>query len=681
MKHLIVIMLCSIFLHVNAQNTTDWQESLRQWMTTEDMEESFGQEAMEMLEERAATPFNLNQVTREQLEELPFLTAKQVEGIIEYVDRYGPVRSLSELQMITALDYDTRQVLQWFVYIGEEKAKRIWPTWTDLAKNGKHTLMATAKIPFYNREGDSRNDSKSYVGYKYRHDIRYQYNFHSRIKFGLTAAQDAGEPLFSYNNKMGYDHYAYYLQLRDMGRLQELNLGMYRVQMGMGLVMNTGFHLGKLATLQSMGRSTHLLTAHSSRSAANYMQGAAATVKLSPHWKATAFASYRYLDATLNDDGSARTLLDDGYHRTLTELSKKNNTQRTDFGATIGWHPSVKKGDSKSVQKGALFLNLNMVYTHLNRTLKPQKENTPYRRYAAEGNDFFNISIDYGYTNYRLSVNGETAMNRNGALALIHTVNYRLSETLSLMALHRYYDKRYTSLHAHSFGEGSGTQNEHGIYLGASWKPNRKWMLQGYADYAHFSWLRYQVSNSSDALDGMLSSRYNHGRWTVEGRYRLHLRQRDDKEKKMICNQWEHRARLAVGCDITPQLSLRTQADGACVQTQKSNTRGIMLSQHVSWKWHSIKVDGHASWFHTDDYSTRLYQNERSVLYDFSFPAYYGHGVHYSLMAGADIGRHLTCTAKVNITDYFDRSTIGSSLQQINHSSMTDLLIQLRYKF
>ena len=673
MKRLISTILCLLSMHVYCQTAADWQEALRQWVTAEDVDESYGQEMMEMLEERAATPLNLNQVSREELEELPFLTAEQVEGIMEYADRYGPIRSMSELQMIRALDYDTRQLLRWFVYTGEGQGKRVWPTWASMAKDGKHTLMATGKIPFYNRDGDSRNDEKGYMGYKYRHDIRYQYNYHSRIKFGITAAQDAGEPFFSQNNRTGYDHYSYYLQLRDMGRLQELNLGMYRVQMGMGLLMNTGFHLGKLATLQSMGRSTHMLTAHSSRSAANYMQGAAATVKLSKAWRATAFASYRYLDATLNTDGTARTLLNDGYHRTLTELSKKNNTQRTDLGASVGWR--------QSAMKGLPFVNLNVVYTRLNRELKPQKEKTLYRRYAAEGNDFLNMSIDYGYTNARLSINGETAINRHGALALIHTANVRLSETLSMMLLHRYYDKRYTALHAHSFSEGSGTQNEHGIYLGATWKPNRQWMLQGYADYAHFSWLRYQVSAPSDAFDALLSSRYNHGRWTMEGRYRLHLRQKDNKDKTMIANQWEHRARLAATCDLSPQLSLRTQVDGALMQTSEARSRGIMLSQHLSWKWRSIKADAHVGWFHTDDYSTRLYQYERSALYDYSFPSYYGHGLHYSLMASADIGRHLTCTAKANITNYFDRSTIGTALQQISHSSMTDLLIQVRWKF
>ena len=671
-QYLILLLACTISLCTYGQTTASWQEALQRWMTSEEMEESYEQEVMELLEERAATPLNLNQVSRQQLEELPFLTAAQVEGIVEYADRYGPIRSMSELQMISVLDYDTRQLLRWFVYVGEQQPQRIWPTARQLLDDGKHTLMASGKIPFYSRNGDSRNDDKGYLGYKYRHDIRYQYNYHSRIKFGLTAAQDAGEPFCSYGNK-GYDHYSYYLQIRDMGMLQELNVGMYRVQTGMGLVMNTGFHLGKLATLQNMGRSTHLLTAHSSRSSANYLQGAAATLKLSKSWSVTAFASYRYLDATLNDDGTARTLLDDGYHRTKTELSKKNNTQESDLGATVGWRHATRKGIA--------VLHLNGVYTRLNRSLKPQKTNALYRRYAAEGRDFANASVDYGYTTPRLSINGETAISRNGAVATINSINWKMNDKLTMMVLHRYYDKRYTALHAHAFGEGSNTQNEHGIYVGASWRPKSTWTVQGYADYAHFSWPRYQVSSSSDAFDAMLSSRYSHGRWTLEGRYRLHLRQRDNQEKTRIQNQWEHRARVAAACDIGRGWTLRTQADGACVQTKADRSRGIMVSQHTCWKWHAISIDAHASWFHTDDYSTRLYQYERSLLYNYSLPAYYGKGLHYSLMAAVDIGRHLTCTAKANVTNYLDRSTIGSSLQQINHSSTTDLLLQIRYKF
>jgi len=676
MKRITLLLTCLLTLSASAQIATphfaqglkndsrnDWREALQRWLTAEDMEESYGEETMELLEERAATPINLNQTSREELEELPFLTAQQVEGIVEYIDRYRPLRSLNELLMIRALDYETRQLLQCFVVVGEVAPKRVWPTMENVAKYGKHTLMATGKIPFYKRRGD-RN---GYLGYPYRHDLRYQFNYSNRIKFGLTAAQDAGEPFFKDKNKLGYDHYSYYFQLRDMGRLEELNLGMYRVQMGLGLVMNTGIQLGKLATLQSLGRSTHTLTAHSSRSTDGFLQGAAATVRLSSDWHITAFASLRYLDATLNDDGSARTLVTSGYHRTPTEMAKKNNTRETDLGGSIGW------------RRGTLYVNANAVYTRFNRSLEPLMS-TLYRRYAAQGNNFINASLDYGYNNHRWSIAGETAINKSGALATIHSLSMKVGSQLSLMALHRYYDKRYTTLHGRSFSEGSGVQNEHGIYLGATWHPSRQWQLQGYVDYAHFPWARYLVSTSSDAFDAVLATRYNGKRWTLNARYRYHIRQRDDSKKKNVINKTEHRLRLNAVWNVSQLLTLTTQGDGVVSEFERQHSRGVMVSEHATCQWRWLKADAHVGWFRTDDYDSRIYQYEASVLYDFGFPMYYGHGIHYALMLKTTLGKRLTAAAKVSVTNYFDRDVIGTGLQQINHSSMTDLMLQLRYQ-
>ena len=666
MRHLLAALIAIVALQAPAYGQDDWRDALRQWMTADDMEESYGEEAMELLEELAANPLNLNQASREDLEQLPFLSAQAVEGLVSYLDRHRPMRSLSELRMIVALDYEARELLTFFVCCGDAPAPtRHRPTVAEVLKGGSHQLMATARIPFYQRRGDT----DGYLGYRYRHDVRYQFNYQNRVKFGLTGAQDAGEPFFSGRNAWGYDHYAIYLQLRDMGRLEELNIGTYRVQMGLGLLMNTGFHLGKLATLQSLGGSRHTLTAHSSRTQSGFMQGAAATVRLGGQWRATAFASYRAIDATLNADGTIRTLLKDGYHRTAAEMARKHNSHQADVGGSVGW------------RRGTLYVNANAVYTHFDRRLNPDQDGTLYRRYAAAGNNMLNASVDYGYNNYRWAMSGETAINRQGALAALHTVSCKVSDGLSMMLLHRYYDKRYTALHARSFSEGSAVQNEHGVYLGLTWQPGRYWTLRGYADYAHFAWPRYQVSASSDAADMLLSARYSRQRWTLDARYRLHIRQQDNADKTALVNKTEHRVRLAAAVSATPQLTLRTQADGMAVVNKSGSKRGIMVSQHGVWKGRRLKADGLVGWFHTDDYDSRIYQYEPSVRYDFSFPMYYGHGIRYSLLLSADIGRRLQAMARVGVTNYFDRSVIGSGLQQINHSSMTDLTLQLRYRF
>lgn len=645
-----------------AQN--DWHEALREWLTAEDIEDGYSEELLEELEERAQTPINLNQTSREELEALPFLTAQQVEGLMEYLDRYKPMRSLSELQMVNTLDYHTRRLLQYFVVAGEERQPSIWPKAADLLKYGQHRMEATGKIPFYERAGDKNG----YLGYKYRHDLRYQYTYANRIKAGITAAQDAGEPFFTNKNSMGYDQYNYYVQLRNFGRLEELNLGHYRVQLGMGLIMNTSLNFGKLAMLQTMGRSMHTLTAHSSRSASNHLQGIAATVRLARQWKLTAFASYQAIDATLNDDGSARTLLYNGYHRTPTEMEKKHNTHESDLGISLGW------------QQGTWHTNANATYTHYDRPLLPM-QNASYRTFAAQGNNFLNVSLDYGWNNHRWAFGGEIAMNKKGAIALIHTVNCRLTSQLSMMMLHRYYDKRYTALHANSFREGSSIQNEHGIYLGTTWQPLRSWFIQGYVDYAHFSWPRYQLSAASDAFDALTSARYTRKQWTWDLRYRLHIRQHDDDDKKWIVNQTSHRLSLSADWSATPTLILHTRCDGIVMSEQGNNSRGVMVGQQVCWQQRWLKMTGTVAWFHSDDYDSRLYQYEPSIKYDFSFPAYYGHGIRYSLMAQANIGTHVALATKLGVTNYFDRTTIGTDLQQIDRSSMADLLVQLNVKF
>ena len=660
------VFILSLFsLTCQAQVTDDWQEESRQWLEAEDVDASAIEELLDHLSEKAEHPINLNQATREELEQFPFLTEQQVEQILEYVSRYGPMRSIGELQMLTNLDPERLRLLRNFVYIGEPSQKGNIFRLDSIFRHGKQQLIITGKIPMYERKGDVN----SYLGYKYRHSLRYQFNYHNHMKFGLTGAQDAGEPFFSNRNRWGYDYYSFYLQLKDLGRIENLCLGMYRMQLGMGLIMNGGFYLGKLMTLQSMGRPTSILRPHSSRSTESYLQGAAATIRLHKNWHITAFASFRPLDATLNKDSTAKTLYYSNYHRTTTEMAKKNNTHELNLGGCVGW------------RKGTLYARGNILYTYFDRPLIPLKENTPYRRYAAEGSRFFNMSIDYGYSNVKLSFSGETAINHKGALATIHQLSYRLSHELTLIALHRYYDKKYTALHAQCFCEGSGIQNEHGIYIGLSWQPSNKLTLYWYADYAHFTWKRYQVSLPSDAFDTMIHARtLLNNNWRLEGRYRLHIRQKDNQEKTMLLNRTEQRVRLLLNYDSPFNLSLKIQFDGISV-SYKEKDRGWMLSEQAIYTWRWLQLSANVAYFHTDNYESRLYLYERSLLYDISSHIFYGKGVRYALMTRADINKHLMLMAKVGVTNYFDRSKISSGQQEINGSSLTDIDVQMRWKF
>ena len=190
-------------------------------------------------------------------------------------------------------------------------------------------------------------------------------------------------------------------------------------------------------------------------------------------------------------------------------------------------------------------------------------------------------------------------------MAAIHSFSFRPTDTWKLTAIHRYYDKRYTALHASSFSEGSGVQNEHGLYLGATWNPSWSWLLQGYVDYAHFSWARYLVSSESDAFDALLLTRYSKKQWSVDARYRFHLRQRDNTDKTLLINRYEHRLRLGSSYNLMKpmlassfcverisviELSAELSSSSQCTSrrytsTQSSNVRHSCICIAISMKF------------------------------------------------------------------------------------------------
>ena len=388
-------LLFVVSLGAAAQDTYPWEEYLREVMTAEDAESSAWEEVYDQLCELSLHPFDINTATRSQLEDLPFLSAQQIEEIVEYLYRYGPMKSKGELLMIRSLDEPSRQLLSSVCYVGEP-ARPAFPSVKEIARYGHHELMATARVPFEEKNED-------YLGSSLRHWMRYQFNYGSYVKLGLLGANDAGDPFFANRNRWGYDYYAFYLQLKGLGRLESLCLGHYRVTMGMGLVMNSQSGFGKVAMLQSLGRSQTTLRAHSSRTD-NYLQGAAATLRLTDHLSFTGFFSYRSQDATLNRNGTAATILSSSYHRTQGEMDKKHNLE------------ALKTGGSLIYTYRGLHVDLNTLYAHLSRRLQP---NTAllYRQHYPQGRDFFNTSLSYGYASRRLSLNGETAIDKSGHLA------------------------------------------------------------------------------------------------------------------------------------------------------------------------------------------------------------------------------------------------------------------------
>lgn len=647
-----------------------WQQLLSDLSSSEDFEHVAWQDYEEDLEEMAQHPVNLNTATREELERMPFLTASQVEDILFYIYRYGQLKSMSELSLISSIGWYQRQLMSCFFYVADDGSKPAFPSLKTIAQYGKHEVMGMLKVPFYERKGDA-SGTGGYLGYPYKHGLRYLFRYGNSVKLGFVASQDAGEPFFGGRNTMGYDFYSFYLQVKNLGRWKNITLGRYRLNVGLGLILNNDFGFGKLSALTSLGRSSScIIRGHSSRSSANYLQGAAATYTLLKGLELTGFLSYRQIDATLSADGGGiKTILKTGLHRTVNEIAKQKIASNTLVGGNIsyrhqGWHIG-----------GTAF------YTSFSLPLTPNKSQL-YKRFAPEGNAFWNASISYGYISHRLTLSGETATGDCGSIATLNAVSYLCSDHFTLMALHRFYSARYYSLFSNSFSEGSDVQDENGVYLGFTWIPAHHWSITAYSDFAYFAWPKYQTRESTQSWDNLVNILFQPSRvLTVGGRFRY-------KDKAGTTT-----GRLRLYATISQKRwSAKTSLDYTMSQTESAMknegdelSKGYMVSEHIGWewKWKQLKgtLRGCLGYFHTSDFASRIYAYEPGLLYQMSFGSYYGEGIRYALVARSEIGSHLLLIAKLGTTDYFDRSHISSGLQEISRSSQTDLEIQVKWKW
>lgn len=663
-QSLIFLLLLLSGLHASAQTALTWEQTLDLLGETEDVESPGWASQGALLGDLFVQKMDINTITREDLEQLPFLSAQQVEALCDFVYHYAPLKTLYELSMVESLDAQQRLLLQQFLRIDPPvDTNRLLPPVNEIAKKGNNELTAYAQVPFYSRKGDQ----EGYEGYKYRHWLRYTFNYGDRVKAAFVGSQDPGEPFFKGKNHAGYDYYSFFVQLKKIGRLKSLVVGRYRARFGMGLVMNTNFSFGKLTTLSSLGRSTTQITGHTSRMDGVYLQGAAATLALSDKMDLSAFASYRKIDATLTDDGNGiATLLTSGYHRTPSELHRKHNAAQWVTGGDLTWHDY------------GFTLGITGLYTGYDHPLTPNTEQL-YRKFSPQGDRFWNVGVHYGYLHGPLAISGETATGDSHAIATINSISYEVTSRLSLMALQRFYSYKFYTIYGNSYADNTSVQNESGLYLGAEWQPLRGLSVMGYTDFAYFPRPRYLISDSSRSWDNLLQATYVTGAWKLQARYRLRKTERDNADKTALLTKTDQRARFSLTWQPA-QWQAKTQIDLSNSHLSE-NSFGYMLSQQVGFRKPAWQVGGTLAYFNTDSYDSRVYLFEPGMVYTMNFPMFYGEGIHYALQGKWTPSQRLMCSAKLSLTNYFDRNQISSGLQLINHSSQTELELQVKWRF
>lgn len=654
-------------------NNKFWYQELENYYQDSDIDNDSWAFLIEELNGIYFSGININQASREDLERLLFLSSRQIEEIVAYLYFNHGMKTLGELQLIPGLDYQTRSLLKYFLYAGQDLEVPMSINLRDIARYGRNEIVLRSDIPFYYRAGYkahsveelSQYPDKSYLGGPLAHSIRYSFNYKNRVRFGLLAENDAGEPFFKDGNR-GYDYYSPYLYFSDIYFLKCLALGKFKAGFGRGLVLNTGFSLGKSFSLSNMNRSLSGIKPHSSLSEYGYFRGVGVTIKTG-RAEISALCSRTAVDATLFGN-RIKSIKNDGYHRTLSEYSKKGNTNES----VVALHVA---GSNNGIHIGS-----TAQYVAFDRYFAPGAAD--YQRYSPVGYEFFSAGLDYSIFRPRLSFSGEVALSDGGGFATINSMITKIGQGSSLVLLQRIYSPKYHSFHSSSFAEGSVT-NEAGIYAGFS-STFGKWDYDAYIDLFYFPFLRYAVSSPSNGLETRTElARPLNSTHDLTISYKYKAKQSDTPSSNSLAYKKNHRCRISLKSELSGKIKVQSQFHyvGYCFANNPIEN-GLALSESVNYSpAEPVSLSVSTTIFFTDSYESSISAYEKGLLYAFNYQTFSGRGLRLSAILKFNMAERLFLIIKAASICYFDRSVIGSSRQSIDSNHKEDLYIQIRYKY
>lgn len=660
---------------------TDWTE----WNEQLGIDESSvdWQALYEELGEVAEQPFNINTITKDQLERLPFLSDQLIESILYHVYKYGPLQSENELWGIEGMSWKVRKLLSHFIEIGPAAQKPLWKWKHDLWKYNQQELITRVDIPFqqkvgyaaYPQEVMDKSPNKRYQGSACYTNLRYRFHYRDQVYAGLTAEKDAGEPFFSQYNRKGYDSYTGYLFLRKIGRVESLVLGHYRASFGYGLVMNTGgFFFNQWVNILSATRAGQGLNKYSSVGEAGYLQGVGMTYRLSKRWLLTGFCSSGKQDGRV-EEGFIRSFKTDGYHRLQSDLEKKHTISNQLVGGYLCYNGKYIEG------------GLTAVYNVFNKVLNPVSH--PYNLYNPRGKEFASIGGHYKWFFGRWILAGETAVDRTGKIATLNMLTYSPTVNTTFLLMNRYYDKAFQGMYAQTFSENSSVRNEIGYYIGLETNLMKNITFSGHVDFFHFPYRRFQVDalhTSGIAGGGQISYSPTHS-LTMLIKYNYSNKAKNDGNEegdRQVVPFIRQRIQGQLRYSPSEQLRLKTVLE--YVQSgfwKQMPAKGWLAGNTVQWSpaGRPLQVSVSGAWFQADTYDARVYLYEPHVLYAYALSSFYGKGMRYSALLKYTWKNRWVLQARYAWTHYFNRDKIGSGLEEIQGSNKSELVLQLRWKW
>jgi hypothetical protein len=604
-------------------------------------------------------PIDLNSASREELAAMYILSETQINSLLDYRQKFGKFLSIYEIQAIPDFDLVTIRKILPFVNVRQG---------FKIGQATEHYLvLRTDKV----LEPQKGYDNGKYLGSPFRTYARYRLAHPKDFNVGFVVEKDAGETSYA-------DFFSGYLMLKNKGNWKNIVVGDYQVQIGQGLISSAGFFVGKGSeTVNTVRRSNLGIRPYGSVVEGNFFRGAAATYQFK-NLDITGFYSNTRRDATVSDNGLEReeyvsSLLSTGYHRTLSELDRKNTIGEQDLGidATL----KIRNGE----------IGVTALQTTFDAFLL--KKDVPYNLFEFSGKQNLLLGSHFTYNWQNINFFGEAARSSSGGIGAVGGFMAALSKQVEFSILFRNYDKNFHSFYANSFGENTRQINEQGTYWGLKYSPKRSLTFSAFYDQFKFPWLKYLVSSPSSGYDYLFRFEYKPSKKMM---FYAQFHE-EHKGKNLPTNSAKTevvettvRQNYILNFDYTPSRAFRSQtrlAMNTFGYVNSSLSKGYAIMQDLEGTLGKWQIKSRIAYFSTDNYDSRIYAFENDVLYAVSFPAYYGKGFRTYLIIRRSLTKNLDIWARIARTQVSDKDVFGSGNDQIDAPHKTEIKLQLKYKF
>jgi hypothetical protein len=679
-NHALLFIFLLLVLTTGAQQVVDPQQVvsdiIEELTANSDAEQDYS-ELVDDLLQLADSPLNLNAARKSDLQKLFFLSDFQIESLLNYRDSTGKILSVYELQLVPGFDLIDVERLIPFVVAGEV----VEPVKVSDFTQGKHDFSSRIKTLLQTPVGFDSDyaGSGKYLGSKYAFYTRYRYKA-NRLQLGLTAENDAGEPLFDGTFPTGFDYLSGYAQVNDIGRIKRLVVGDFRAEFGQGLTFWNSLTFGKSANVTGFHKRGRGIVPHSSAYESQFLRGAGITLNFR-NTEFSIFASYQNIDGNLVDTVSSgelafSSLPETGYHRTASEIGNRRNI------------PELVTGGNITLTLNKLKLGTTAVY---NRIYGDNLKSQPIYSLAPAATEklVWGLNADYFYRQHL--VYGEVGVNLlSQKLAVLFGGQFRLSSRVQLSVLGRNYSTSYETRFTAGLAEGTGTANEQGLLIGLNLLAAKGWKVSGYVDLFRFPWMRYGVYSPSTGRDFLLHSEHLLNRYfQVNFRYRY---KQDDRNLTggnfpvtQVVSQFRQGFRTQLLYQPGELVQLRTTIEVSSYKTDSlaTNEYGYLLAQdiNINLQKYPLSFRMRFAIFDTKSWNTRLYSYESDMLYSFTVPAYYSNGTRIMAMLKYSPSKSVDFWLRYAQTYYPGSATIGSGPDLIMGNTRSEVKCMVRVKF